>query len=499
MNSHSPNTLPIRQRQAKSNTEDGPRRAEDLLVYMDKVHRENRENKNLLTPNISSFTSLIDAYAQTNEWGGVSQSERILNRLLDQYLEGDDTLEPTVATWTIVIGAWTRLARKNFNRCAEKADKLLRRMEELYREGRTTVAADAITYITVMNAWAASNSPNGPQRAEEILDEMNERYLDGEDEMRPTPRSIKIVIDSWIKTDDSSAMDRAEAILDKYEGLVEFEETAQNTTVQEIYRSMLFGYSKNKDPYHAEGYLRDMVSMRMKPDCFCFDRIIEAYTQLKAPDSLKRTYAVFELMEECRKVGDVKPNERVYTSFIRALTRARVRGLAKKASLVLKKMKSIYEEGNKGIKPTIFTYNAVLNACAESISAEETENLEAFTIAIGIFNDLRNGSEGLDHVTFGNMLRCAALLPVGEKRDAVVSNIFSLCCKRGFVNSYVVRDLQFASCEELWRSLLRWPVGEVDCDQLPATWRNQFERKSRPGSPVNVRGRPSQRKFSKRC
>jgi pentatricopeptide repeat protein len=372
-------------------------------------------------------------------------------------------------------------------------------MEELCQEGRTTVAPDAITYVTVMNAWAASKSPDGPRRAEEILDEMNERYLDGEDEMRPTPRSIKAVIDAWIKTNDPSAMDRAEAMLDKYEDFDEFQAPIQDETVQEIYKCILFGYSKNKDPRQAEEYLRNMVQMGIKPDCFCFDRIVEAYTQLNAPDSLERTFGVFEFMEECRKAGDMKPNERVYTSFIRALTKAKTRGLAKRANLILKKMESLYEQGNTGIKPTTFTYNAVLNACAESISTEDSEPLEAFSVAIGIFNDLRNSSsEGPDHVTFGNMLRCAALLPEGEQRDAVLSSIFSLGCKRGLVNSYVVRDLQYASSEELWRSLLKWPVGEVDCDQLPAAWMTQFERKAKPDRPASGRGRPAGRKFSKR-
>ena len=471
-------------------------------MFMDQVHRENGQDHNLLKPNVSSFTSLIDAYAQTNHWDGISASERMLNRLLDQYLDGDESLEPNVASWTIVISGWTRLARKNFNRCAQRADKLLRRMEDLYQEGRTSVAPDAITYSSVMHAWAASKSPDSIQRAEEILDEMYERYLDGEDEMKPNTKSIKIVIEAWIKTDDPDAMDRAESILDKYEDMKEFQEPIEDEAVQDIYRSMLFGWTKHEDPRRAEEYLKNMVSMGLKPDCFCFDRIIESYTQLNAPDSLERTFAVFELMEQCRKDGDVKPNERVYTSFLRALTKAKVNGLARKAITILKKMTELYEAGNKGLKPTTFTYNAVLNACAESISAEDSERMQAFKAAIGIFNDLRSSSEGPDHVTFGNMLRCAALLPEGEQRDAVVTSTFQLCCKRGFVNSYVIRDLQYSCNEELWRSLLRCPQGQVDCEQLPSSWKSQFERKARPDKgPSRGRkppGRPSGRKVSKR-
>jgi pentatricopeptide repeat protein len=448
---------------------------------MDQVHKENGENDNLIKPNVSSFTSLIDAYAQTNDWDGVSASERMLNRLLEQFLEeGDESLEPNVASWTIVISAWTRLARKNFNKCAEKADRLLRRMEELYQEGRTSVAPDVITYITVMNAHAAdSKSPGNARKAQDILDEMNERYLDGEDDMKVSTKSIKVVIDAWIKTNDPNAMDQAEAVLEMYEDMDEFQEPADDEIVQDIYRSMLFGFTKHKDPHRAEEYLSEMVSLGLKPDCFCYDRVIEAYTQLNGPDSFERTCAVFELMEQCRKDGDVMPNERVYTSFIRALTKAKVKGLARKATTVLKKMNELHQQGNRSIKPTTFTYNAVLNACADSINDDDSDNMEAFKVAIGIFNDLRNdGNDGPDHVTFGNMLRCAALLPEGEQRDTVITSTFQLCCKTGFVNSYVIRDLQYAcSNEELWRRLVKCPQGDVDCDELPASWKSAYERK----------------------
>jgi hypothetical protein len=157
------------------------------------------------------------------------------------------------------------------------------------------------------------------------------------------------------------------------------------------------GIPPKKQPLQTEDYLRNIVQTGIKPDFFYFDRIIEAYTQLNSLDSLERTFAVFEDMEDCRKAGDLKPNERVYTSFILALTKAKTRGLAKRATLVLKKMEFLYEQANRGIKPTTFTYNAVLHACAESISTEDSEPLEAFAVAIGIFNDLRNSSEGPDH------------------------------------------------------------------------------------------------------
>jgi hypothetical protein len=103
--------------------------------------------------------------------------------------------------------------------------------------------------------------------------------------------------------------------------------------------------------------------------------------------------------------------------------------------------------------------------------------MEAFKIALGIFNELRTGRERPDHVTFGNMLRSAALLPEGDQRNSMISSTFRLCCRHGFVNSYVIRDLQYSATEELWRSLTRCPSGDVDVELLPPSWKKKFDRR----------------------
>ena len=205
--------------------------------------------------------------------------------------------------------------------------------------------------------------------------------------------------------------------------------------------------------------------------------MIEANSQAVDSKALERSQEVFELMEKCRRQGDIKPNERVYTSFIRALAKGKSKNLHKKAYFLLQKMRELYEAGNEGIKPTVFTYNAVLHACSESLHIEGIPRLDAFKVAVTVFNEMRKDNEELDHVTFGNMLRCASLLPEGEKRNALIETTFRLCCESGFVNSYVIRDLQNSAPEELWRSLLGRPEGDVEMESLPAKWSYKFERR----------------------
>jgi hypothetical protein len=265
---------------AKSGQEDGPARAEKLIVSMDKLDAEHGK-LGIVKPNVSSFTSLIDAYAQTNEWEGVGTAEGVLNRLLGHYLEGEADgkgFEPNIASWTIVISAWARLSKNRRKGAADRASRLLKRMESLHAEGRITFAPDAIAYMTVMNAFAYSKTPDGPVRAEEILIEMHERYLDGDDSMKPSPRSIQNIIDAWLKSDAPSAVAAAELSLDRYENLLEeaskLEDWGQaSNELKDIYRSMLFGWAKKNEPVRAQAYLVSMMERGMEPDSFCFDKV----------------------------------------------------------------------------------------------------------------------------------------------------------------------------------------------------------------------------------
>eukprot|EP00522_Entomoneis_paludosa_P018945 CAMPEP_0172443794 /NCGR_PEP_ID=MMETSP1065-20121228/3992_1 /TAXON_ID=265537 /ORGANISM="Amphiprora paludosa, Strain CCMP125" /LENGTH=854 /DNA_ID=CAMNT_0013194133 /DNA_START=212 /DNA_END=2776 /DNA_ORIENTATION=+ len=482
---------------AKSGLDYGPQRAEQLMVFMDSTDTENG-NHGLIKPNIYSFTSLIDAYAQQTDWDGAAQSERILRRLVEQYLSGEENIpEPSVASWTIAISAWSRLSKKGFRGAAHRAGNLLSSMEDLHQEGKIGFGPDAILYVTCMNAYAFSKIEEGPAKAEEILDLTNELYLEGDESMKPSVRSIGIIIDAWIRSNSTDAMEEAEVLLERYEDIIDSSESQNDggevpDQVRDIYRNVLFGWAKKGFPEQAQHYLTVMIEKGMKPDCICYDKIIDSNTQLNDEGAFKRTYQVFELMEANRKIGDVIPNERAYTSFIRAMTKAKIPNLAYKANVIMRRMFDLFEQGNRSIRPTVFTYNAVMMACAETLSIPDADPLEAFKIAVQVFNELRSGGEDPDHVSFGNMLRCAKLLPDGDQKNSVIKSTFSLCARSGFVNEFVVRDLQSTAPEEMWRELLGTPTAnEVNMDDLPSHWKSKFEkRKRQPSSSF-----PRQRNF----
>ena len=477
---------------------DGPKRAQDMIVFMDSLDSPG------CAPNSKTFTSLVDAYAQTNEWDGVNEAQSILNNLLNQYLlqevEGKH-LEPSVATWTIVIAAWMRLSKKGRKGAAKRAGDLLRRMNSLSSEDRISTKPDAITYVTVFNAYAHSKVQEEVEEAELILEEMNEVYLDGDDSFQPSVRSIKVLLEAWIKIGD---VYRAEKVLRTYEDILEEAENNDNGELRrimssedwkDIYKSLLIGYTRDGNPRRATAYLNLMIENDgMEADSICYERIIDAHLRLGEEDCAKKSQEIFQLLEKRRQAGAIVPNERVFTTFIRALTKSKVPGLHKKSDLMLQRMCSLAEGGNTDVEPTIFTYNAVLNACADSASIEGAPLQEAFETSVRVFTQLRKVMEP-DHVTYANMIRCSNLLPSeSSQQEQFLTATFKLCCESGNVNNYLIRDLSRVASKDLWKSLTGFSAAskeeaEVDIEvpsmmleELPTSWKRKALERQRKKS-----------------
>lgn len=203
---------------------------------------------------------------------------------------------------------------------------------------------------------------------------------------------------------------------------------------------------------------------------------------------MKSSQEVFQLLEKAFQAGEVEPNERIYTTFIRALTKGKAPAMYRKADILLQRMKKLHNSGVKSLEPTIFTYNAVLFACSESGTVEGSSKSDAFRQALKTFQEIANSNLRPDHVTFGNMIGCSRLLPDGEKKNKFVETMFRLCCDAGCVNNFVLRDLEASTSEDEWRALLDCPPGSIEYDALPYEWwrmidagntRGKFDEKAR--------------------
>lgn len=203
-------------------------------------------------------------------------------------------------------------------------------------------------------------------------------------------------------------------------------------------------------------------------------------------------------MEKAFQAGELEPNERVYTTFIRALTKGKAPLMYKKADILLQRMKKLYSSGIRSLEPTIFTYNAVLFACSESGSVDGSSKSDAFKQALKTFAEIKNDNMRPDQVTFGNMISCSRLLPNGEKKTKFVETMFRLCCDAGYVNNFVLKDLEASVSEDEWCAMLNCPPGSVEFENLPYEWwrmidagknRGKFDEKPMGQRLNNIRNR----------
>lgn len=402
-----------------------------------------------MKPDVRSFTIYIDSFAQQTDYDAVQESDNILSKLVDLFLSGQLDFEPDVTCWTTVIRGWMRLAKRT-KKAAFKAEDLLERMIVLHDDGKITCEADEILYSSVLKAHVLAGFM---WEAERVLTTMEYLWKQGDEEMKPSVKVLNTVIEGWVRSPQEEAMERAEAIF--YKVLRLHEEECDDDMVSGMYRSLLFGYSKRDNPTQAEKILRVMIEKNMKVDSFCFDKVVDGYKSLGDEEKIKNVYPVFELLESCQKQGILQANERVYTSIIRAIAKESKPGMVKKSQTIIRRMQQLYKGGNADVSPTIFTYNAMLAACANSVKLESAERSAAFNAAIEAFNLLRSSDElSPDHVTYSVLIKCSHLLPEGEKRNNLLVAISKQCAQNEFFDERFLRILEEYAPEALSKKLL---------------------------------------------
>ena len=116
-------------------------------------------------------------------------------------------------------------------------------------------------------------------------------------------------------------------------------------------------------------------------------------------------------------------------------------------------------KANAYVEPNIYTYNAVLNACAYSIGDNE-EKMNVFKIASRTFADLTKSKIcEPDAITYGTFLRCcSSLMQSGKERDSIVEAVFMKCVKEQKLSEFVLTQIREAASKELYQKLRPWDV-----------------------------------------
>jgi hypothetical protein len=383
-----------------------------------------------------------------------------------------------------------------------RAMALLERMERLYESGKLVGAKpDIVSYNSVLDALAKSGGGRESARlAEEMLDDLEELYnsrrqrrrnrsaggggggLGGSIvgtasslDIRPDVYSYNIVIGAWA---NCGYANRAVSLLDRM--------TRQAN--------------------------KGRTSLR--PDATTYNSVLHAWSQSSDRNAAVKALGLLEIMLRLRESGGGGgggwgggeaaaanfPDVLSFSTVINAFSKSKYPRKARQSRDLLKRMKHLYETGGRReeMRPNVYVYSAVLNACAYTFGRLE-EKEEALQIGIETYDELRmsgtsspdddeNDDDGMtaNHVAYGSFIRlCRRLMAEDDpRREELITTAFQDCCDDGQLGDYVLRQLRPIS--GLYTSLLGPYIqnedGEVRYHDLPSEWKRNVKEKTRPRS-----------------
>jgi len=451
---------------AKSKQPNAGQMAEGVLEQM---------KEDNVVPNIITYTSIIDAHARSQNPNG---AEDVLFRLLDDSGGGKDVGLSSI-TCDSILNAW---AQHGTHESAERAQLILMRLEQWQRDD---IRPTKISYATVMNAWAKVGSAEAAERAEALLDHMLKMK-----KVQPDTIVFNAAINAWATSKDGQAGKRALAILRKMRDLAKNgSDTAPDIVT---YNTVLSAWSHSGDvnaaPY-TEKIVQEMQAAAAQsdtapvPNTVTYNTILNAWSKSKLPGAAPRAQKVLDYMIQSGKEA-ILPDVISFASVLDAWAKSKEPHKGARSRELLNQLLAMFEATKKdSLRPTAYTYNAVLNACAFSaMGTTLDEQREALQIAVQTFSSMRNSETPPDTVTYGNMLKCLAnLIPEGDVRSTMALQVFDKCIHDGLVGALVWNEVRRAvpskQLVETYR--LKGLISNLQIRDLPRRWKKSNRDDSR--------------------
>jgi pentatricopeptide repeat protein len=419
--------------------------------------------------------------------------------MLEEYdATGDPDVRPDGVTFNSAMHA---IANSDRADAPQRAMRLLERMEAMYESGSVDgmkgggggAKPDIISYNSVLNAFAKCGGTKSARRAEEMLYKLENSYDDSRrdkgtsSDVCPDVYSYNIVISAWANCGHA---DRAVALLDRMAHRTK-EGKANLIPDATTYNSVLHAWSQSSDrnaPVKALGLLEIML------------RLHEAGGKVDNED--EDDDDDIDPPSSVVAAANCIPDVTSFSTVINAFSKSRFPRKARQTRDLLRRMKHLHENGSIGVghgglvkrkkealRPNIFVYAAVLNACAYTFGTNE-EKEEALRIGIDTYEELQNSADiKTNHVAYGSFIRiCRRLMAEDDpRRDDYITRAFLQCCSDGQLGEYVLRQLR--PMTRLHTSLLEAYItqeggGEVRYLDLPANWRCNVKERVKHRSPT---------------
>lgn len=316
-----------------------------------------------------TFHFLLDAWAFSGEADAVQQATRLVERM-EELKYGDHSMSPDVRSYTKLINAISRTGEQD---AGERAEEILHKMRMLAEtEGDEAVRPNTYTYTAVIEAHANSGAPGSTERALELCEIMVDRYIEGSEDVTPTSRAFQAALVAYTKSEEVGSAESAENLFDRMEelyhsGIEEMKPTAVNLN------TLISAWANCRDEgsaQRAEEVLRRMEYLYrngdedLKPTTVSFNAVIDAYAKSGEDGAAEKAEEILKRMEELYETGenlDAKPDVRSFNSVINAWAKSRDQDNALRAQEILDFMEKLYEDGDTSIGPDVLSFSTVIN------------------------------------------------------------------------------------------------------------------------------------------
>lgn len=400
-----------------------------------------------LWPDVPIYNLLLQVHAYSKDPEAMDAAELIVQRMEDTTNSGAPP--PNLETYDVLMEGWNK--RKLF-------DKVQTTFYQLHASG----TLDTNIYNKLIQAVGMAGDAD---KALSILEGM----LQNDDAtLRPNEKTWVQVLRAFASRGDSATVKSL---------LTRMEQSGWKPTKQ-AYNALLEALSKTSSK-EAESVLYQMMAADLVPDNESFYHVIHSYRNIK--DTAGTAFKVEKLLSlqdalvKQHGGGKLHPTARTLTAAVAVVAKDRTDS---KKAVKAKRIFDRIEHFN------LYAVQCLLKACAYTArSSEATDKLAAFQIAIDAFNQARQlqgqtPQKAADCSSIYGLFLCAChnLMPATKKRDAVLESSFRQCCAAGYVNDFVLEQLERAASDELVLKLLGGFF--EDGVEPPAEWsRNVLEQR----------------------
>ena len=403
-----------------------------------------KERSDCATKLLYCYNMTLNALAKT---GNIDRAEAILWQMFDDPVlrkHEPTPIQPDNISFRSVLKACDKAAEQNpalSAKAAERADSILRRMTELYRTGQLHAKPETRTYSTVLGIWARSNRGKriiAALPALKLLSEMEQAFRDtGDDRLKPDIACYRIVIDLLVKCGNPKTAEKAEEVLRGMQQLL-IEDDRALAFDSVSCNSVLHSWAKSDSleaGERAEAFLNELIERGFQPDTLSYNIVINAYAKalkvlilskdandsaIPASDAPEHAERILMLMQELHdtKAAPTKPSVRTYDAVLNCWAQSHRSQAGERAEGILRNMQKLYLAGDKDVQPSTVTYNIVLNAYANG-STPSTEVMRRAESLIAEMSQQEHSMPNRD--TYATLMKLVLASDLPDKVERVKS------------------------------------------------------------------------------